>query len=479
MLDQGTHGVGAHAAPAFSQSKVLLCSCAAAATAAYLGASWLRTPVFGLPTGIWCVAIAQGAAAALDQRRRSRARAAQLAPALDPARIASFDVGLAAGRVGAALLDFAHHVAGSIGVEPGRLSAFEERLTSRLDGLSSTPAPLRIGIDGPPDTVRALASATSQTETRWLAVGGGDPASQLRRHALDAIIRHRPHESLTMTTSEHPGKEAAWYDWALPRPLTYASLFPARLDAAQVTIDDFDPADPSDTPLIAAMARAAAALSRNAARLSLADRLRGRHPDPALPQGTPSLSESCLSELAHHLVNSSGSTPSVARRAAARVVSAWLSAADGWLDMNFRRSGVEAALAVLGDEPEVLLRAAAVRFAACDDRSGLDALVRAERVIRSSHQQDAADHLPFLQAEVELGLPGPMTLGRVAAAICLVCATSPASRLPYIRGDFMDDARYSAWLVGRDQDRAVLVEVFRALEEGRTTTESAPMRRAA
>ena len=78
-------------------------------------------------------------------------------------------------------------------------------------------------------------------------------------------------------------------------------------------------------------------------------------------------------------------------------------------------------------------------------------------------------------AEVECGLPGPLTLGRVAACVCLVCATSPAERVPFIRADFMDDARYSAWLVGRDQDRAVLYEVFRVMER----TMVAPVRRAA
>jgi hypothetical protein len=48
--------------------------------------------------------------------------------------------------------------------------------------------------------------------------------------------------------------------------------------------------------------------------------------------------------------------------------------------------------------------------------------------------------------------------------VALVCATTPASHVPYIRADFMDDARYSAWLVGRDQDRAALMQVFKHLE---------------
>jgi len=171
------------------------------------------------------------------------------------------------------------------------------------------------------------------------------------------------------------------------------------------------------------------------------------------------------------LITDSPDAPvTAARKAAARGISAWLATTDSWVDVAIRRRGADAALAVVGDEPEVLLRAAAVRMAVGDDGSAKELLLLAEHHIRSSDPTQVTNHLAFLQAELEMGLPSPMTLGRVAAGICLVCATSPSEQLPYIRGDVMDDVRYSAWLVGRDQDRAVLDQVFRNLELARRRT---------
>jgi len=167
------------------------------------------------------------------------------------------------------------------------------------------------------------------------------------------------------------------------------------------------------------------------------------------------------------MVDSAEGQDSPAWRAAARVASGWLAATDAPVDIETRRRLVDACVRVLPEEPEVLLRAAAMRFAAWEDRSALEALGRADRAIRSSEHRETIDQLPFLQSELEMGLPGPFTLGRVAAGICLVCATSPDERFWHIRGDVLDDMRYSAWLVGRDQDRAALVEVFRALERTR------------
>lgn len=472
MNHQGINAAGALGAPAFSQSRFLVASCAAAATAVYLGAAWLRTPVFGLPTGVWMVGIAQGAAAAWVHRRRG----ASIAGWDSVSGLGTLDVGRATGRIGAVAIDLARGAAERFQVPAERLHRLEESLCVRCDAVTRSPRPLRIGVDGTPELARDLASAGGAAGVEWPSVWGSDASALFRRHALDAIVRHRPGEALEILTPEHAGREAAWYDWASARPLTYASLFPTRIDPARATIDDPNTADHDELNLISLLARAAAALSRTPGRLGLADRLRGRTPD-AHQAGEPGVADRCLIELAQALANARGAGATPARRAAARVVSAWVASADRWLDMSLRRSAVDAALSMLGNEPEALLRAAAVRLAGCDDRAGLEALVAAERVIRSAGAQSAADHLPFLQGEVELGLPGPMTLGRVAAGIGLVCATSPASRLAYIRGDFMDDARYSAWLVGRDQDRAVLVEVFRALEEGRA--EASGLRRAA
>ena len=73
----------------------------------------------------------------------------------------------------------------------------------------------------------------------------------------------------------------------------------------------------------------------------------------------------------------------------------------------------------------------------------------------------------MLSCELEHGPYSPMTLGRVAAGICLLCASSPTERLAYLRDDLLEDMRYSGWLVGRDTERAVLIDVFRAIERAR------------
>lgn len=464
---RGAVGAGAGSAPGFSGARVLVASCACVATAAYLGAAWLRTPIFGLPTGVWAVGIVQGMAVALEQRRRRRAAA--VAAGAEPLDLASWDVGVAAGRALAWGVDAMRHAAACLGGSPERLVEAESKVCGWLDRGRGRVRPAVIGVDAPAEFTRALTQA-GPAGARWVSVTAGfsDEAS-LRRHGLDALVRVRAQGPVRILTPEQPGREAAWYDPSSARPLTFASVFPTRLDPAQITLEDVDPSDRAEVQLTAALAHAAAVLSRAPARLGLADRLRGRRPWPADADGAGAV-HAAMRAVADLLIQRRGNaTP--ARRAAARLVSAWVSTAESWVDMNLRRSAVEAALSVVGDEPEVLLRAAAVRLAACDDRAGIDALRRAYRAIRSSAPDGAVDHHPFLQAEVELGLPGPMTLGRVAAGICLVAATSPPSRFAFIRGDVMDDARYSAWLVGRDQDRAALVEIFNALGEMTGETE--------
>lgn len=283
----------------------------------------------------------------------------------------------------------------------------------------------------------------------------------LARMGLDAAVVQTSHGQVQVVTAESGEREAAWYDWSSARPMTYASVFPARVDPSRVSIEELDSGDPREADLIRAIVVAAAALSRTPGRLSLTDRLRGRGPWRESEGGTPA--ERAMVHLSATLAASEESTP--ARRAAARAVSAFMAGSDAWVGMDERRRGTRAACRVLGHEPEVALRAAAVAVACGDDRESLDAVGRAAAAVRDDSNRAEFDHLAFLQSELECGLASPMTLGRVAAGICLVCASAPRERVPFIRADFMDDVRYSAWLVGRDQDRAVLDSVFRAMEQ--------------
>jgi hypothetical protein len=210
----------------------------------------------------------------------------------------------------------------------------------------------------------------------------------------------------------------------------------------------------------------AASLARSPWRLSLADRLLGRWPRVARVGRGATTGEEALARLTGPLGRGIELRASLAQPCA-RALSAWLASTPAPVDVAARRAGVESAATILGDEPEALLRLAAVRFAAHDDGAAFDALQRADKVIRAAKHEPVSDQFAFLESEVKLGLHEPMTLGRVAAGICLVAATRPSDHLPHLRDDLMEDLRFSEWLVGRDQDRALLLDAFRMLERGR------------
>lgn len=456
-------------------TSLLLGTCGVVATAAYLGVDWLRTPVLGLPGGVWTIALVQAAGLALGRQHR-----ASQSPSLSGATQGSeYEVGILAGRAAGAAWEGLRAVAASIRLNGSHFQELEDRLSIRSERSLHYAQPIRIGLEAGPEIRDVIMEQPTELPVTWAAVSpSSDNQATLRRNRMDAILRQPPTGPMLIATLEHPEREASWYDWALPRPLTYASVFPVRVDIAQVTLEDSDLKDPKQAALIAALLRAAAALSRTPGRLRLSDRLSGRLPSAAstgvrTPTG---LADRAMLELAAAI---NDCPPTGAAKAAARAVSAWLASTDAWLDINLRRQGIENALKILGDEPEVLLRAAAIRLATFDDDSAFEALRTAERVIRAGNHEQMGEHLTFLQAEVELGLPNPLTLGRVAAGVCMVCASSPRERVAFIRGDIMDDVRHSAWLLGREQDRTVLSEVFKLMGSDRVSPSPWELRDAA
>jgi hypothetical protein len=446
---------------------ILLTACGAVATAAYLGASWLRTPMAGLPTGVWAVAITQ--AAAYAWWRRSQRPSAFLR---DTRAIDTVDVRLLAGPTlawAARTLDRA-----TAGLPVGRagIENLRSRVGDGLDAGSWPSAPLRIGIDMTAESGAALMDAMPEdVAAEWIPVCGDDQRT-LERHRLDVIVRQTPGEPMRITTREDPSRPAAWQDWSIAPALSFGSVFPGRIDPARITLDHIDLNDDAEGCLAASLVQAAGVLSRCAHRLGLEDRLCGRMPTDAISRrGVTLTTTECtkaMKRLGDVMLAARGAREATpAQRAAARAVSAYFGSGDAKIGIETRVLFTRAATEILAEEPEPLLRAAAMRFAACDDLPAIGMLMEAESLMRERCARPAGDQLPFLQAELELGLPGPFTLGRVAAGIAIVCATSPAERLAYVRGDVMDDARYSSWLVGRDQDRAALAEVFRRLEQGR------------
>jgi len=442
-------------------ASILVGTSALVAVSAYLGAAWLRETTLGLPVGVWLILAIQAHVWFSEKSRRSSAL-----PGLDEHSLSFPRFGDVLGRTLAAVWEATRTLAKTLRIPVSAFASLEDRLAIRVNQRVPAARPLRIGLDAGPDTRRALIDTTSEIDVEWVILSpSADDQSALRRHNLDALLRttgEGPGLPMRAVSREYPEREAAWYDWSTPRPLTYAAVFPVRVDASRVTLEGVDLSDVAQAELLASSLRAMAALSRCPARLRLSDHLTGRPPSARRDEAvrTPSsLADRSMLELANALV-SSGTSQSPIARSTGRIVSAWLASTEAWLDLDLRRKGVEAALATVGDEPEVLLRAAAVRLAMFEDDSAFELFRCAERIIQSGTHPTLEEHLAFLQAELELGSPNPLTLGRVASGICLVCATSPKEKVAFIRGDIMDDVRHSAWLIGRDQDRQVLREVF-------------------
>jgi hypothetical protein len=421
----------------------------------------------GLPTGTWVVAIAQTGAYALW--RRSQRPKAYLR---DTRAIDTVDVRLLAGPTLARVSRAVDRGLGGVAIGRAGLDSARKRLETRLDRGSWPSAPLRIGLDLTPETGEALMDAMpADVSPEWIPVCGED-RRVLERCRLDVIVRQTPGEPMRITTRVDPSRPAGIDDWSLTPPLSFGSVFPGRFDPGQVTLESVDLTDEAECCLVSALVQAAAVLSRCTPRVGFEDRLCGRTPsDAPSRKGVTLTITDCtraMKRLADVMLAARGSrevTPAL--RAAARAVSAYYASSDAKIAIETRLLFTRAAAEILDEEPEALLRAAAMRFAACDDLPAIGMLMKAEHLVRERGGATSVDQLPFLQAELELGLPGPFTLARVAAGIAVVAATSPAERLAYVRGDVMDDARYSSWLVGRDQDRAVLAEVFRRLEQTR------------
>ncbi|MDX2147717.1 MAG: hypothetical protein SFZ23_09365 [Planctomycetota bacterium] len=335
---------------------------------------------------------------------------------------------------------------------------------------------LRVGLRLPAAQVEAIAEAPGAEDVRWFMVpGDAVDAEACQRFALDAVVSHAK-DALRITTRTSDDRRAAWHDWGIERPITYPNVFPARLDCQGATAA-FGERPPSPR-LIRALVELAAAHSRLPARLSKLDRAKGRVPilldaprgdrfsEVAAPRDRlRRVAENAASALIEH-------APSVGSafaldRLAARVVSAMVATAGNRFDESLRRGACEAAAAIAGDEPAVALRLAAVRVAAGDDEGGIDALLRADRLLRSPGLSlPETNNLPFVHAEMEVESDA-VAIGRVAAGIVLLCAPLGVEKIPFLREDLLDDMRFSGLLVGRDPDRAMLHRVFAALEAAR------------
>jgi|GEM_PF-2475102 len=309
------------------------------------------------------------------------------------------------------------------------------------------------------DRASVFADARSP-DTSIVQLNGGEPGALLEAHDLDVVIS-RGEQGLICTCREREGLDASWFDWGGTRPVSYFSVFPLRMDPKLVSISGIL----QDPTTVFRIARAAAAASRDHGRLNVYDRLRGRTPTTLPRSGCLDTLSGILLDLSRDLESA---TPGTAEGVvAARVASAFLATAAPALPIAERGAMLERAAMLAPGEPEVLLRLAAVRFAMLSDSLAMESLLRAERILRVSPTLQPTGVLPLIEAELEHGAFGELTVGRVAAGICLAAATTSPDRLTYLREDLFEDLRFSSWLVGRDPEHALLMDAFRQLERQR------------
>ena len=486
--------------------------CAMVATAYWLGARWVGDSFAGVPTGMWLVAAAGLAAkfwpAATQARVYARAdeeaseenqavtndveetaSEAQAAPVAagpttlriarepmqtytTPAKLPRFRSRWRSG-IDASVRSAAATVA-KVVLKQNEDSGVARTISTFLDRSDTAVRPLRIGLMLDDRTAKPFRDSNVR-DTEWMLVEEDiDPAQACELHDLDAAVTIDSNGELGVRTRESDGRDASWFDWTGDRPLSYSALFPSRVDAARTTIGKFGANELRGDAgeLARAVVRTAAILSRLPHRLTPADRLRGRKPTAA--EGTDALrsaerfdiASAVLLDLAREL-ELCGLAGVPATLAAARASGAWLATFQGPIDEHERARLMEVCGSAAGQHADVMLRLGAVRLATFRDSLAIDALLRADRMLRDKGTLPGVDHLKVIQSELSFGNADGMTLGRVAAGITLACATSPADRVAFIKEDLLEDMRYSGWLVGKDQDRASLIELLRSLEQAR------------
>lgn len=349
-----------------------------------------------------------------------------------------------------------------------------------LDRREWPTRPLRIGVCEP-SLLQNLERTTGQCVVEWVVAPSHlTPHESSKRHTLDAHLRMDARGGLLLTIPESRQRQAAWHDWSMQRPVTFANLFPGRVDCSELTLSS-DLARPGATWFLRSLVEAAAGLSRHPSRLSTLDRLDGRTPRidtlkavdlPPTGDHTRDAQRLMIRGLWESLREASDLPCRHACVPAARLITAFVAGVDDDLPEANRSEMAETSAALTPQEPEVLLRLAATRFANYADSLAIDALLNAERLLRGNDMNAGSSQLPFLQAELEAGRGTPLSLGRVAAGVAMVCASLDTSKLAYFRDDVLDDARYSDWLIPKDQDRRVLVEVFRAIMAERAIGDS-------
>lgn len=500
----------------------LMGSCMIVATCVLLGMSWLRDTWLGLPLGLWLI-IGAYVVSVLGQPRESRT----------PFRLGRSKRGSHTGRTSeeldadASMLlsrsgidraqhvsgtdpgetsdasDAEHHWVGALGrytgpiVNPDKpLSTIERILLRAGDGVSwitglvnTTPIdagwiiktlersgwperPLRIGLCVRKELSSWILSSDGVCDAQWVRVTSVvSPKRACDIHVLDAVVIEDELGHITLMCPELEGMSAAWQDWSSPLPVSYGNAFALRFDTTDTVLGRANELRAADGPLLRAMIELAAVTSRNEQRLDSRARWRGRRPiDSHGARFDSRVVEACWASLSRAVAGLSNTgRDTEAQKTAARVLSAYLSTTDGSVDLSARREGIELARTLLPDELNIGLRAIAARVASFDDDEAFELASEILDEIRSIGADESTDPWAYLLSELHCAVPSHLALGRLAAGIVLVFGRARLSKMAYLREDLTEDLQHTSWLVDRDADVAMLVQLMRELEAARTS----------
>jgi hypothetical protein len=463
-LNQSSRSVPAEGGSLAPAAVVLLSTTGLILTAYLLGGHWLGVGLLGLPLGIWLIAGVfaawrRGWLRLLDTAMPFAARRPRLD--LSPVAVRRFAplIRLWVG-VSSPITRFARAL---WKVESVSMDSLVDGIDTDLDARPELADPIHIAIVSTRAQAEALRDHQSAVPVRWSLL---EEIDERDRRVFDLVFRTDPEQGGLATLPEHERRPATWYDWATPRPLSFASVFPHQNDPAQFSVGVLPTVEDPD-PLVGALLVAAGVSGRSRGRLTTLDRLRGRIPlDGVETPGTidpGAFRARAMRRVSELLGACEPSRATVLERAAAGVLSAWLVTPSARIEMAERRAMMEQACLFLPDRPEAWLRLGAVRIADLDDAGGIEALLRGDPFVRATRDQLVLDQAEFVQSELEHGDGASMTLGRVAAGFCLLAAQHDYERLDFLKADLLEDLDHAGWLVGRDQDTAVLRGVFEEL----------------
>ncbi len=459
-----------------------LCGCALASTGYVLGATWLESPWLGLPLGLWLIGAGIGATHLWASRAEAPAGAAFSRRRDVRTLRMPFRESFTTDNLVATVMELSGVPARSVESARRKVQQFSEQA-----GLTLTPRSIRIGLDLSQRDFERLRSAgptglVPSLSIEWVRAEAGLLADA-PRHALafDALLRREPEirgqsaagaGDAQLFLPEYPNQSAAWRNWTEPPAPGFGTTFPSRVDPAVIALKGIDFSEPLHARLAADIIIAAATLAAAPARRPAGFRavLRGGALDESLARSATEVSMIRLGGTLEDLLAAARrreATIPEAARAAARALSAWTTTWQTQPEMppihHERHRLARLAADLLPDEAESHLRLGAAQIAAFEDSGALRSFAAAGQILRTRRAECATDPLAFIQAEITLGEPSGLTLGRVAAGLCLLWTTTPVSSLAYLRDDVLDDLQHSGWLKDREQDRKLLSDVIEEL----------------